>query len=158
MAMNDDRIQRFPPVVFENSKVLILGSMPGAASLKAVQSYVHPRILPDHGRVFSASPFCLVGGERVARLDSAGVAPWTCFRLVSALVVWILELRVKWRMIFRPSSRSIRISGGRAEAAFRHHALPCSPNTQLVFTRLPSTSPAYAAMPFDEKNASLVRY
>ena len=37
------RVQSFPPIVFERSKLLILGSMPGEVSLKTSQYYAHPR-------------------------------------------------------------------------------------------------------------------
>jgi len=36
------RVQSFPPIVSERSKLLILGSMPGEVSLKAGQYYAHP--------------------------------------------------------------------------------------------------------------------
>ena len=36
-------VQSFPPIVSQQSKLLILGSMPGEASLKAGQYYAHPR-------------------------------------------------------------------------------------------------------------------
>lgn len=44
--MNEDqapRVESFPPVVDERSGVLILGSMPGVASLEAHQYYGNPR-------------------------------------------------------------------------------------------------------------------
>src|SRR5262245_46767435 len=37
------RVQSFPPIVSPQSKLLILGSMPGEASLKAGEYYAHPR-------------------------------------------------------------------------------------------------------------------
>jgi hypothetical protein len=38
-----NRVESFPPIVSEKSKVLVLGSMPGEVSLKARQYYAHPR-------------------------------------------------------------------------------------------------------------------
>ena len=36
-------VYSFPPIVSQKSKVLILGTMPGAASLRARQYYADPR-------------------------------------------------------------------------------------------------------------------
>ena len=52
------RVQSFPPIVSERSKVLILGTMPGERSLKTGQYYAHPqnafwRIM---GELFDAGP------------------------------------------------------------------------------------------------------
>ncbi|WP_373232845.1 DNA-deoxyinosine glycosylase [Cohnella sp.] len=37
------KVESFPPVIDSHSRILILGSMPGAASLKAYQYYGNPR-------------------------------------------------------------------------------------------------------------------
>jgi double-stranded uracil-DNA glycosylase len=71
------RLQSFPPIVSEMSKVLILGSMPGEISLKVGEYYAHPqnafqRIM---GELFGAGP-SLPYKERVTLLQSAGVALW----------------------------------------------------------------------------------
>jgi TDG/mug DNA glycosylase family protein len=65
------RVQSFPPIVSEKSKVLILGSMPGAASLKANQYYAHRRNAFWYimGELFGAGP-SLPYNERVALLQS----------------------------------------------------------------------------------------
>ena len=71
------RIKSFPPIVSDNSKVLILGSMPGVASLKAGQYYAHPRNVfwRVMGELLGADP-SLPYQERVVRLQAAGVALW----------------------------------------------------------------------------------
>jgi double-stranded uracil-DNA glycosylase len=71
------RVQSFPPIVSQQSKLLILGSMPGEASLKAGQYYAHPRNAFWHimGELFGAGP-SLPYQERVTILESVGVALW----------------------------------------------------------------------------------
>ena len=71
------RVQSFPPIVSQQSKLLILGSMPGEASLKAGQYYAHPRnaFWQIMGELFGAGP-SLPYQERVVMLQSIGVALW----------------------------------------------------------------------------------
>ena len=66
-----NRVQSFPPIVSERSKLIILGSMPGEASPKAGQYYAHLRndILADHARAVWRRPLAI--------LQSVGVALWT---------------------------------------------------------------------------------
>ena len=51
-------VYSFPPIVSQKSKVLILGTMPGAASLKAKQYYADPRnaFWRIMGRLIGAGP------------------------------------------------------------------------------------------------------
>lgn len=152
------RIESFPPIVSGNSKALILGSMPGEASLKAGQYYAHPRnaFWPIMGELFGAGP-SLPYRERVARLNSADVAVWdtlqACIRPGSLDSSISAEVANDLPAFFAkyPHITHIYFNGGKAETVFRRHTLHCLPDTQHVFTRLPSTSPAHAAMPFDKK-------
>jgi hypoxanthine-DNA glycosylase len=70
-------VESFPPIVSHRSKVVILGSMPGARSLQAGEYYAHPRnaFWPIMGALFGADR-ALPYAERLRRLDSAGVALW----------------------------------------------------------------------------------
>jgi TDG/mug DNA glycosylase family protein len=147
----------FPPVSAADAKLLILGSMPGNASLAANQYYAHPRNLfwPIMGEVFGAGPE-LPYAERLLILQRQGVALWDvlkeCFR-VSALDSDIVEASIvanDFADFFtrHPGIRHVFFNGSKAEQAFRKYALPTLahlPPMELV--RLPSTSPANASIP-----------
>ena len=68
----------FDPVVDDRTRVLILGSLPGDASLKAAQYYAHPRngfwplISGLLGEALPALPY----EERLDRLKARGVGLW----------------------------------------------------------------------------------
>jgi hypoxanthine-DNA glycosylase len=152
------RIESFPPLVSDKSKVLILGSMPGEASLKAGQYYAHRRNVfwRVMGELFGANP-SLPYQKRTVRLQEAGVALWdtlqACVRAGSLDTSITEEVANDFPAFFAryPGIRHVYFNGSKAETAFRRHALPLLPSTQHVFTRLPSTSPAHAAMSFDAK-------
>ena len=50
-----------------------------------------------------------------------------------------------------PNVRHVFFDGSKAEAAFRRRVLPALLQDRYVFARLPSTSPAHAAMQFEAK-------
>ena len=154
----------FAPVVRADARVLILGSMPGEASLAAEQYYAHTRnaFWPIMGALFDAGPERPYA-ERLARLNAAGVALWdviaSCERsgsLDSAIAPASIKAN-DFTQLFRDCPRigHVFFNGTAAESAFRRHVrkrieLPPS----LRFTRLPSTSPAHAARDFDAKLAA----
>ena len=95
--------------------------------------------------------------ERVARLQSAGAALWdslqACVRPGSLDSSITEEVANDFLTFFAeyPNITHVFFNGGRAQAVFRRHALPSLPEDRHVFTRLPSTSPAHAAMPLEAK-------
>ena len=153
-----NRIESFPPIVSDNSRVLILGSMPGVASLRVGQYYAHPRnaFWAIMGALFGVDP-SLPYQIRVVRLQEAGVALWdslrACVRPGSLDASITEEVANDFPAFFTnyPRIGHVYFNGSKAEAAFRRHALPSLPNGPRVFTRLPSTSPAHAALPLDAK-------
>lgn len=160
--MTEIRIHSFAPVVSVHARVLVLGSMPGVASLDADRYYAHPRNLfwPIVGTLFGFDP-ALPYDARLTRLTACGVALWDvageCVRpgsldarieAGSVVANDIVGLLARYRGITR-----IRFNGAAAETLFRRHVLPTlgsAPGLQ----RLPSTSPAYAAMGFEAKLAA----
>ena len=152
------RVHSFPPIVSQKSKVLILGSMPGTASLKANQYYAHQRNAFWHimGELFGAAP-SLPYNERVALLESAGVALWdslqACVRPGSLDASITEEMANDFATFFgmHPNISHVFFNGGKAETVFRHHVLPMLSNDRHTFYRLPSTSPAHAAMTLEAK-------
>jgi len=147
-------IHSFPPIAARKATVLILGSMPGKASLLAGQYYAHPRnaFWPIMGALFGAGPD-MPYARRVRVLERAGVAVWdvlaSCTR-ESSLDSDIDEDSIvpnDFAAFFRAHRRIERVffNGTKAEASFRRHVLPGLAMTTLCFERLPSTSPAHAS-------------
>ncbi|MFN3946012.1 MAG: DNA-deoxyinosine glycosylase [Allosphingosinicella sp.] len=156
----DDLVHRsFPPVVRPDSRLLILGSLPGVRSLAQGRYYAHPRnqFWRLAGAVAEREDLPALGYE--ARLDAlldAGIGLWdtvgaarrqgsldTAIRLEAAndLAALIAAL---------PRLRAIGFNGGTSSRIGRVALGGTSDGIALV--DLPSSSPAYT-LPFDEKRA-----
>ena len=152
------RVQSFPPIVSPQSKLLILGSMPGEASLKAGQYYAHPRNAFWHimGELFGAGP-SLPYQERVATLQSIGVALWdslqACIRPGSLDASIKEEVANDFPALFAkyPNITHVFFNGSKAERSFLRHTTPTLSEDHHAFARLPSTSPAHAAIRLEAK-------
>ena len=154
------RARSFAPVENSDAVVLILGSMPGKASLAAGQYYAHPRnsFWPIMGELVGAHPG-LPYAERLQVLKSSGIALWdviaSCTRQSS------LDSRIEpasvvpndFESFFRshPAIRQVFFNGAKAEQCFRRHVRPLLKQQALHCRRLPSTSPAHAGMSYPEK-------
>jgi double-stranded uracil-DNA glycosylase len=150
-------VRSFAPIAAPDAKILILGSMPGIASLEAGQYYAHPRnaFWPIMGALFGAGPD-LPYTERVTRLKSQGVAVWdvlqACEREGSLDSNIRREVPNDFAAFFaaHPRLRTVALNGGKAAASFRKHAARHLPDGTALHA-LPSTSPAHAARSFEAK-------
>jgi TDG/mug DNA glycosylase family protein len=154
------RIRSFKPIVDKNSTVLILGSMPGRASLSARQYYAHPQnsFWPIMVQLLQMKP----GGsyeEHVESIKNARIAVWdvlkSCVRegSLDAGIEPDTQIANDFRAFFRTYSQigHVFFNGAKAEACFKRHVLQQLGNTQLGYLRLPSTSPANASLSYPEK-------
>ena len=152
-------VRSFAPIAAPDAHTLILGSMPGVASLEAREYYAHPRnaFWPIMGALFSAGPD-LPYAERVARLMANGVAVWdvlqSCKREGSLDANIHAEVPNNFSAFFarHQNIRCIGLNGGNAATSFRTHAaskLPVGASVRL----LPSSSPAHAARSLEQKCA-----
>ena len=153
----------FPPVADSAARTLILGSLPGEASLRAGQYYANERntFWRIMGDLLGAGP-ALPYAERLEKLGAAGIALWdviaACERFGSLdSDIVNSSVSVNDFSAFFAVHRSIErvfFNGGAAEVSFRRHVLPELPGVNLQLLRLPSTSPAHAARSYAEKLAA----
>ena len=151
----NSRVVSFAPVASRNARLLILGSMPGEASLKAGQYYAHPRnafwpILLQWLGLEAGAPYA----ERLDALRSSGIALWdvlqSCRRsgsLDSAIEPESVVVNDFAAFFARHSHISqVCFNGAAAERCYQQHVLPEVGHLPLAYVRLPSTSPAHAAL------------
>ena len=149
--------------------MLILGSMPGTASLDAARYYAHPR------NAFWPIALALVAGEaptadglppyevRVTRLVDGGVALWDvlaeCERagsLDSAIRRDSERANDVAALVDRhPELELVAFNGQTAAKLFERHVAAeiRARRPTLRFATLPSTSPAHASLSLVEKHA-----
>lgn len=149
----EERIYSYDPVADENSRLLILGTMPSVESLRRGFYYAHPRnaFWPIMSRILGENrPESIE--EKKAMLLRHGVALWDCAHSclrkgsLDADMREVILSDVPALLAAHPGIRRVFLNGGEA---FRLYGRMGSP---LPGTRLPSTSPAYT-LPFDQKLA-----
>jgi TDG/mug DNA glycosylase family protein len=158
-------VHSFEPIADARAVVLVLGSMPGERSLQAGQYYAHPqnafwKIL---GALIGAGPD-LPYAARCAQLRRRRIAVWdvlqSCLRRGSldAGIASASIVANDFAAFFagHPGIRSVLCNGDKAHSCYRRHVLPVlAPQyAGLPLRRLPSTSPAHAAMPWPQKLAA----
>lgn len=146
-----------------DARVLILGSMPGVASLEAQQYYAHPRnaFWAIMGEVlgFEAS---LPYPQRLDALMEKRVALWDvayqCVRTGSLDSAMREVVANDFAGFFasHPQVGTVLFNGATAEKLYTTRVLSLNPegrNRPMQYLRMPSTSPAHASMCREEKLA-----
>ena len=144
------------------SRVLVLGSMPGAASLAKKQYYglAQNTFWKIMGDLFGAGPD-LSYAERLTALTEHGIALWdvleSCFRegsLDSAIQLSTARTN-DFENLFRGHAEISHVffNGKKAAELFEKRVLPKISDrwSSKIYAALPSTSPAHASMTYEKK-------
>src|SRR3990170_8767558 len=150
MMRRKPHIRSFPPIGAPDAALLILGSMPGRASLLANQYYAHPRnaFWPIMGELFGAGPE-MPYARRVRVLKHAGIAVWdvlaSCTRggsLDSDIdEESIVPNDFAWFFGAHPRVQTVFFNGAKAEASFRRYVLQGLPAATPPPRRRPPPPP-----------------
>ena len=157
------QVESFPPIADARATRLILGSMPGKASLTAHQYYAHPhnafwRIMTALLDVAPDAAYM----ARVRALQDANIGMWdvlqSCERhgSLDSSIRRDSEVANNFATFFaqHPQITQVFFNGGAAEASFKRHCRALLVDPRLRFQRLPSTSPAHASLRFAQKLAA----
>jgi len=152
----------FPPIADAHARILILGSLPGQVSLQRQQYYAHPQnaFWKVMGCLLDAGPE-LPYRDRAQRLVTNGIALWdvcAAAQRPGSLDTSIVHSSVVPNDLTafieaHPGIGLICFNGAKAADLYRRLVLPGLPTNArpIRYVTLPSTSPAHAAMSFEEK-------
>ena len=152
-----NRLVGLPPVIGSQTRLLVLGSFPGVASLREQRYYGHPqnqfwKIL---GALWSVDLVALGYAERLAVVRERGLGIWDVYAACEregSLDTAIRNAELNdFGLVLRECPNLVAIAHNGGES-FRH-----ARHTQawgLPVYRLPSTSPANASWSFERKRAA----
>ncbi|HEV2818283.1 MAG TPA: DNA-deoxyinosine glycosylase [Allosphingosinicella sp.] len=156
----------FPPVTRADTRLLVLGSLPGAVSLARQRYYAHPQNLFWRliGAVIERDLVPLDYETRLAALLEAGIGLWDTVAAATREGSLDADIRLHEASDLAalaatlPELKAVAFNGA-TSARIGRRQLADMPGLALV--DLPSSSPAYASLPFDRKRQawlSLRRY
>jgi hypoxanthine-DNA glycosylase len=145
----------FPPVVALDTRVLVLGSLPGEKSLAERRYYAHPQNRFWHliGKAIGQELGPLGYEERLAALLRAKVGLWDTVasaHRIGSLDAAIREAAHNPLAELAASLPELRAVGFNGKTSARI-GMPQLAGTALALVPLPSSSPAHASMPLSEK-------
>ena len=152
----------FPPVTRTDTRVLVLGSLPGAISLAEQRYYANPRnlfwrLMSD---VIGRDLVPLAYEDRLAALLDAKVGLWDT--VAAATREGSLDAAIRLHQASdlaalaaaSPDLRAIAFNGA-TSAKIGRRQLGSAPGLALI--DLPSSSPAHASLSFEKKRDSWLR-
>ncbi len=151
----------FPPIEASDAHTLVLGSLPGQRSIDEQQYYAHPQ--NAFWRIMETL-FDIKGDyeQRCAQLCQHGIAVWDV--LASSVRPGSMDANIDmnsavvndFSTFFAEHAELQRVAfnGRKAEQLFHRFVDRGLLRDGIEFRALPSTSPAYAAMPFSGKVAA----
>ena len=155
------RVHSIEPIIGRHPRIIILGSMPGIISINAAQYYANPRNMfwAVLAELFDIDIDCDYE-TKVQQVRELPVILWdtlkTCHR-EGSLDSKILNTDIEANDIVAllgqyPAVRAIAFNGGASSKYFDRLIKPQLPNDLSVeLFKMPSTSPAYAGMKFEQK-------
>lgn len=150
------RKSAFAPVVAPSTRVLVLGSLPGEASLAAGRYYAHPRnqFWTLVGGVIGRDLAPLEYPERLSALAEAGIGLWDTIASahrrgsLDAAIRGVEAAPLCELVAALPALRAVAFNGA-TSARIGRRLLPA--DAEPVLVDLPSSSPANAAMTLLQK-------
>ena len=150
-------LQGLPPVVSPTSRLVLLGSFPGAASLAAQQYYGHPRnqFWPILAALWQVDLPAMPYARRLDELRARGLAVWDVYaacRRQGSLDSAIQDAQLNDLAGLKrlaPQLQAVAHNGGESARCMR-----ITRTLGLPVHRLPSTSPANASWSFERKLAA----
>jgi hypoxanthine-DNA glycosylase len=148
------RLQGLPPVLEARTRLLVLGSFPGVASLRAQQYYGHPqnqfwKIL---GTLWGVGLKALPYEARIAALHEHGLGVWDVYGACEREGSLDADIRhaelndFAWVRRQCPLLEAIAHNGGESYRHAKH-----TRSLGVPVYKLPSTSPANAGWSFERK-------
>jgi len=142
------------PVIARDTRLVVLGSFPGAASLAAAQYYAHPRndFWRLLGAIWSMDLVAMPYRQRLGCIRAHGLGLWDVYaacRREGSLDSAIEDAQLNDLASLRrraPGLRAIAHNGGESARSMRITA-----TLGLTVLRLPSSSPANASWSFERK-------
>jgi hypoxanthine-DNA glycosylase len=149
--------QCFPPVTRPDTRLIVLGSLPGAVSLARQRYYAHPqnqfwRLI---GTVIARELLPIDYDARLAALLDAGVGLWDTVAKASREGSLDANIRLhaasdlKVLVATLPELRAVAFNGGTSARIGRKELVG---SEHIALVDLPSSSPAYT-LPFADKLA-----
>ena len=156
-ALDGARLEGLAPVLDANTRLIVLGSFPGVASLQARQYYGHPRnhFWPILAALWGVDLGAATYPQRLAEARRRGLGLWDVYascRREGSLDSAIEQAQLNDLASLRQRALGLRAivhnGGESARAMARTRALG------VAVLRLPSTSPANASWSFERKLAA----